>query len=352
MTTVVKSVEGLIGKTPIFEVVDSLIPTGKKLLLKIEAANPTFSIKDRTALAMMTRAEQAGHLRPGGTIIESTSGNLGKSLAMLGAARGYRIVVVIDPKVSPSIINWYKAFGAEVDVVTVPDATGGYQRPRIARVQELLALNPGAYWPNQYENLDNSEGHAALTGPEILADLHAVGADTLVGSVSTGGHLSGIATHLRREHSAAKIYAADVFGSAIFQKQFSPYLINGLGLSWRAANTKPDVLDGYFLISDQQAVSMCNRLAARHGLLVGGSSGVVTFAAIAALRNDRDTKTVLAVLPDSGVSYLTQYYDEDWRRSHAISIMSEDDLRADLERCTINPIVEEDIECQTLRIAS
>jgi cysteine synthase len=324
-----KDLRGLIGHTPVYELQDPLIPSGRRLYLKLEAFNPNLSVKDRTALGLIEAAVKRGALLPGGTIIESTSGNLGKSLAMLGAGMGFRVVVVVDPKVPKAILNWYRAYGAEVDLVDVPDGNGSFQRARIARVQELLRLHPGAYWPNQYDNLDNQEGHCNNTGPEVLSDANLFGAQAIVGSVSTGGHLCGIAKHVKRENPAIRVIAGDVQGSAIFGGAFKPYVINGLGLGWRAGNTRTDLIDAVVLGSDLHAISLCRLLAREHGLLVGGSSGIVLFAALAALRRGL-ADSALAILPDSGVSYLEQIYDDGWLKEHGIAPLDRESLDREL----------------------
>jgi cysteine synthase len=324
----------LIGHTPVYELRDPLIESGRKLYLKLESFNPNFSVKDRTALGLVEAAMEKGALAPGGTIIESTSGNLGKSLAMLGAGLGFKVVVVVDPKVPTAILNWYRAYGAEVDLVSVPDDTGSFQRARIARVQELLRLNPGAYWPNQYDNLDNQEGHCNHTGPEVLSDANLLGARAVVGSVSTGGHLCGIAKHVKRENPEMKVFAGDVHGSAVFGGPFKPYVINGLGLGWRAANTCTDVIDAVIRGSDLHAISLCRLLAREHGLLVGGSSGIVLFAALAALRCGL-ADSALAIMPDSGVSYLEQIYDDGWLEEHGIKPLDRTALDLELANADI-----------------
>lgn len=329
-----KDLRELIGHTPVYELQDPLIESGRKLYLKLESFNPNFSVKDRTALGLVEAAMKRGALAPGGTIIESTSGNLGKSLAMLGAGMGFRVVVVVDPKVPTSVLNWYRAYGAEVDLVEVPDDNGSFQRARIARVQELLRQNPGAYWPNQYDNLDNQEGHCNNTGPEVLSDANLFGARAIVGSVSTGGHLCGIAKHVKRENPAIKVIAGDVHGSAVFGGTFKPYVINGLGLGWRAGNTCTDVIDAVVHGSDLAAISLCRLLAREHGLLVGGSSGIVLFAALAALRHGL-TDSALAILPDSGVSYLDQIYDDGWVKAQGMTPLDRIGLDGELAKAEI-----------------
>ena len=325
-----------IGTTPVVPLPSSLVPPGRQLFMKVEYTNPNFSIKDRTALGLVQSALAGGKLAPGGTLIESTSGNLGKSLAMLGAILGFRVIVVVDPKVSASVLNWYRAYGAEVDLVERPDQSGGYQKARIARVQRLLEENPGAYWPNQYENLDNSDYHYATTGPEVMEDVRAIGADAVVGSVSTGGHLCGIGRWIKRDSPQTRVIASDIAGSCVFGGSFSPYLINGVGLSWRSANTDLSIFDGIVIASDVQSISVCHLVAREHGLLLGGSSGLVLFAALTALRQD-GIGSVLAILPDSGVNYLDQFYDKAWLAAKQVVPLSREQLAAELDAARIEP---------------
>src|SRR5438874_1548370 len=151
-TKIYRNVAECIGNTPVVEIHDSLIPKDKRLFVKLEYCNPGFSIKDRTALGLVKAAMAAGRLTKGGTLIESTSGNLGKSLALLGAVYGFRVIVVVDAKTSQSVIRWCEAYGAQMEIVTEMDENGGYQKTRVARVKKLLAQYPDAIWPNQYDN--------------------------------------------------------------------------------------------------------------------------------------------------------------------------------------------------------
>ena len=210
------AVSTLIGSTPTIELKHPLVPDGKKLLLKLEMFNPTCSIKDRTALGLVRRAFETGRLQRGGTLVESTSGNLGKSLAMLSASLGLKLIVVVDTKVSKSNLNWYKAFGAQVELISNAGTHGSLQKARIARVRELLDEYEGAYWPNQYDNRDNPDYHEAETAQEMLKEEF----DLLVGCVSTGGHLSGIARGIKNAQPSLKVLACDVAGSAIFGTPF------------------------------------------------------------------------------------------------------------------------------------
>ncbi len=321
-----KSILETIGSCPVLELSHSLVPSGKKLYLKLEQLNPNHSIKDRTALGLVLAALESGDLAPGGTLIESTSGNLGKSLAMIGAAMGLKVIVVVDPKVSSSAINWYKAYGAHVDLVTTPDGQGGYQRARIARVQQLLQEHPGAYWPNQYDNPHNPVYHEKVSAREFTS----LDYDVLVGCVSTGGHLSGIARGIKRERPQVKVLACDVVGSAVLGGSFSPYLLNGVGLAWRSANTDLDSFDYHSLIDDHHAISMCRILARESGLLLGGSAGLVAYGALQCLHGS-SASSALAIMPDSGTNYLDTLYDDHWLDEKRIQLQDVEALRQDLQ---------------------
>lgn len=321
----VSTVSELIGNTPVFSLVHPLVPEHKKLFLKLEQFNPNFSIKDRTALGLIQKAFESGRLKRGGTVIESTSGNLGKSLAMLSASMGFHLIVVVDPKVSRNSLNWFKSFGAEVDIVDVPDASGGYQTARVTRVRELLELYPGAYWTNQYDNADNPRYHETVTAKEFL-DLPV---DMIFGSVSTGGHFGGISKGLRAARPEIRSMACDVAGSAIFGTPFRPYLLNGLGLSWRAENTDLEDFDYLNSVTDQNAISLCRLIARDTGLLLGGSSGVVIFSALMALQL-KEVQSVMAIAPDSGINYLEQFYDDEWLAEKQVRLLSCDQLRQQL----------------------
>lgn len=310
-----------IGRTPVVEIRHPLVPVGKQLIAKLEYANPTFSIKDRTAKGLIERAMKKGALKPGGTIIESTSGNLGKSLAMLSSLMGFKMIAVVDPKVSRHNLNWYRAYGAEVDLVEDPGSHNSFQEARIARVQDLLKMHPHAYWPNQYENPDNMEYHQENTALEFADENF----DVLVGCLSTGGHMTGIAKGLRKVMPERKIMACDVTGSAIFGSPFSSYLLNGVGLAWKTQNTDLDSFHYLLQIDDAHAIATCHIMAAECGLLIGGSSGLNIFGALCALHNTSAT-TAMAIVADSGLNYLDQFYDDAWLESKGVTRMTCDEL--------------------------
>ena len=314
-----------IGNTPVVELKDSMIPKGKRLFVKLEYFNPSFSIKDRTALGLVKAAMASGRLARGGILVESTSGNLGKSLAMLGAVYGFRVIVVVDAKTSPAVIRWCEAYGAQIEMVRETDENGGYQKTRVARVKKLLEEYPGAIWPNQYDSEDNPAFHCSTTGEEIAALIAAVRIDAVVGSVSTGGHLCGISRKVREKWPGTTVIACDVQGSAVFGGPFHSYLVNGVGLSWRSRNTDLEVLDKVCISSDQEAISACRLLARESGLLVGGSGGLVICGSLAWLKQ-YSARSVVAIMPDTGANYLEHIYNDAWLEEKGISLLSRDEL--------------------------
>lgn len=304
-----------IGNTPTIRCEIPLVPEGKELFLQMEQYNPSLSVKDRTALGLITQAIESGKLKKGGRIIESTSGNLGKALSMIGAVMGIKVMVVIDPKIGKREENWMRALGAEVVLVSKPDAQGGYQKPRIAKVKELLARYPDAYWSNQYDNPDNPRTHYQTTGPELI-DLPV---DAVCGAVSTGGHLSGTAKYFKEKKPHVKIIACDVEGSAIFGDTFKPYLVGGVGLAWKSKNTDTSLFDATYTITDQQAISMCHYVARQCGILMGGSGGLACYGALKYLY-ESNVHSVLVIVPDTGTNYLNTIYDFAWLTEHQIAL--------------------------------
>ncbi|MBD1559758.1 pyridoxal-phosphate dependent enzyme [Vibrio sp. S9_S30] len=321
ITTICNNISETIGNTPIVKINHPLIPDGKKLFVKLEQFNPNLSIKDRTALGLIHEAFKSGRLKKGGTVIESTSGNLGKSLAMLGASMGFNVVIVVDPKVSSSALNWFKAFGATVILVTEKDSNGGYQSTRIEKVKEYLLKKPDTYWPNQYENSDNPTYHYNTTSKEVAS----MNVDLISGAISTGGHMSGIANGVKQLNDTILTVACDVVGSAILNKKFKPYLVNGAGLSWRSSNLDETNIDFTENISDEEAFTICHEMAKSNGILLGGSSGLSIMGALIGLQLDY-VNSAMAICPDTGVNYLDQFYDENWLEENNVNILSSEIL--------------------------
>jgi len=308
---IVNKVEQLIGNTPVFNF-ESLTTLCQRnsIFGKIEGFNIGGSIKDRTALGLLRWAEKERGLRPGMTIVESSSGNLGVALAMLCAKRGYTFKCVVDPKTPQHNVQAMKAFGAETILCTTTDSNGGYQIPRINLAKHLETTDSNIVNLNQYENNAAVEYHCKETAAEIIRQMGSV--DILVGCVSTGSHLSGISMAIKNHNPKAITVAVEPVGSVIFGGMSKPFLQNGTGLSFTPRNYKASVIDEEMKVNDIDAFSMCRKIASTEGLLIGGSSGAALHAAIHLKRQFKSPQKVLVILPDSGQKYLNTIFDDSW----------------------------------------
>ena len=303
-----------IGETPLVRLHRLPDPGGADVYLKLEGMNPSGSVKDRSALGMVEAAERSGELGAGVAIIESSSGNLGVALAQIGAVRGYRVIIVADRKASPGQLALMRAFGASIEMVT-GDPPGGLQRARWHRVRELASEHAPAFVPDQYANPMNTRAHEEGTGPELAAAL-GNRLTWVISGVSTGGHLSGVAHHLRP--LGVRIGAVDVDGSPLFQPAGKPYITNGIGLTWIPQNLDPSAIDQVFIASDICAFEGARALARYEGLLVGPSSGASAVAAIKIAADLSPDHAIVAIAPDRGDRYADTLLDDRWCRAHGI----------------------------------
>ncbi len=295
----VDSVLGTIGGTPHIRVA-RLFPDAQ-VWIKSERANPGGSIKDRIALAMIEAAEADGRLRPGGTIIEPTSGNTGIGLAMVAAVKGYRLVLVMPESMSVERRRLMQAYGATFDLT--PKELG--MKGAIARAEALVAEHPGAWTPQQFENPANIDVHVQTTAEEILADFPD-GIDVMITGVGTGGHITGAAQVLKRRFPKLKVYAVEPSQSPVISGgKPAPHPIQGIGAGFVPTNLHTDLLDGVIQIDGAVAKDWARRSAAEEGLLVGISSGA-TLAAIASKLPELDKDAViLGFNYDTGERYLS-----------------------------------------------
>ena len=293
--------------------VDLRDSVGVPLFLKCEGFNFARSIKLKAATEMVEGAERRGVLRPGMTIVESSSGNLGVALSMLAASRGYRFVCVTDAHCTVSSRRMMQALGAQVHVITEPKAVGGFLAARIEHVRELCAARPGTVWLNQYTNPDNSGAHYRRTGPELLAAFPGV--EILFVGAGTTGTLMGCARYLRDRGHPAKVVAVDVDGSVTFGGPSKVRKIPGLGTGIRPEQLDESLVDDVVIVAERETVSMCHELAS-HGFVFGGSTGTVVTGARRWLTRHRPGEDVVAVAiaPDLGEGYLDSVYDDDWVR--------------------------------------
>jgi cysteine synthase len=298
-----------------------------ELYLKLESCNPGGSIKEKNAVYLIHQAEQDGQLKPGGTIIESSSGNFGIGLAIAGAAKGYPVMIVIDAKTPMPMQRMLRAYGAKL--VEVPlhqaDAEGSMQVARMAKAAALAAEIPGAWYVCQHRNPRNPEVHALYTAREIEAAFNGA-PDAIVVGVSTAGQIAGIANFFRSHYPKTRIIGVDVAGSAIFGAPRHPYKMTGLGLSFVPPNFSVEMLDVAYNVTDQLAFSVCHALARQEGLLLGASTGAIVAAAIADAKTQGMPQRMLLLNPDRGDRYLETVYNPDWLLQQQISILSDSAL--------------------------
>lgn len=289
-----------IGHTPHLHL-KKLFPGADNVWIKLERANPAGSIKDRIAWAMVMDAEERGILKPGGTIIEPTSGNTGIGLAMVAAVRGYRLILVMPESMSVERRNIMKAYGAEIELT--PREKG--MKGSMAQAGELASRIENAWIPSQFDNPSNPAIHAATTAQEILDDFPG-GIDYLVTGVGTGGHISGVGRVLKEKIPGIRIYAVEPAGSPVISGgEPGPHGIQGIGAGFIPENLDRKVLDGTIAVEKEQAYAYARRAAREEGIFVGISSGA-SLAAVASLLESADRQsTILTFNYDGGERYLS-----------------------------------------------
>ena len=316
----------LVGDTPLVRISRLLrdlgLEEGQPLLLaKLEMLNPGGSVKDRIGLPMIEAAERAGLLKPGGTIIEPTSGNTGHGLAIAAALKGYRCIFVMADKQSAEKQQLLRAYGAQVVLCPTnvpPESPESYYSVAARLARDI----PGAFKPDQYWNTENPAAHERTTGPELW-DQTDGRITHFVASVGTGGTISGAARALKARNPAIVVVGADPEGSVLSGDIARPYLTEGVGEDFFPGTYDPTVVDRWIRVSDRDAFAMARRLTREEGILAGGSCGTAMVAALEVVREVADTPTgrdavVVVLLPDSGRSYLSKIYNDEWMRANGL----------------------------------
>ncbi|HEX6658540.1 MAG TPA: pyridoxal-phosphate dependent enzyme [Ilumatobacter sp.] len=329
-TQIADSVIDLIGGTPLVRMKRTMeleqLPA--VLAMKMETTNPGGSSKDRPALEMILAAERDGSLRPGGTIVEPTSGNTGVGLAIVAAQRGYQCMFVMTDKVAPEKVSLLRAYGAEV--VVCPVAVAPEDPRSYYRVAERLTQERNAFRPNQYANPNNPLSHTKTTGPEIW-DQTAGRITHFVAGAGTCGSITGTARFLKERNREIRVIAADPEGSVFSGGSGRPYLVEGVGEDFFPDAWEPELYDEVIAITDEESFLTARRVSRTEGILIGGSGGLAVAAAIRVARAADPESIVVVLNPDSGRGYLSRVFDDNWMANYGFLVECQECVAAVLD---------------------
>ena len=312
-----------VGNTPLVRLRRMTAERGVKatILVKPEFLNPTGSVKDRMAVYLLDQAVERGELKPGGTIVEATSGNTGAAVAMYAAAHGYKAILTIPDKMSAEKVDTLRAFGAEVHIcpTAVPgDSPESYYET----AKRIHDETPNSYLVGQYFNLDNIEAHYRLTGPEIWRQT-AGQIDVIVGGIGTGGTLSGVAKYLKEQNSEIEVVAVDPVGSVYYQYHrdktlIEPhqYQVEGIGDDLLCPTVDFSMIDKIYQVTDTECFLATRELTRKAGIFGGGSSGAAVHVALKHAADLDEDRMVVVILPDGGFKYISKIFNDDWMRKH------------------------------------
>ena len=320
---VYESVLDLIGRTPLVKMARITSPGMATIYAKLENLNPGGSVKDRMAFNMVRRAEEAGLLKPGATLVESTSGNTGLGLAMTAAVKGYKCICTMPDKMSKEKVDMLKAFGAKV-VITRTDLPHDHPESYVEQAKRIAKETPGGFYTDQYYNMDNPEAHYLTTGPEIWEDTDGK-IDCLVGGIGTGGTISGTGKYLKEKAAEAgrevRVVCPDPQGS-IYHDEFYKgksensgiYRVEGIGHDFMVGTLDFSVVDDVINVSDKDSFLTARRLAREEGIFVGGSTGTAMYGALQMAKELGPNKIVVVIFCDNGDRYLSKFFDDDWMK--------------------------------------
>lgn len=310
-----------IGRTPLVKLNKVVGNDAATVLVKCEFMNPSGSIKDRMARHIIEQAEKNGDLKPGGVIVENTSGNTGLGLAMVGAVKGYRCIFTMPDKMSTEKVNMLKAFGAEV-VITPTDVPGDSPEHYVNTAKRIASETPGAYYVDQYHTQLNIDAHYHSTAPEIWEQTGGE-FDYFVAGTGTGGTASGVGRFLKEKGGKVKVLGVDPIGSVHYHYFHTGtlttphvYKVEGIGEDILCGAMDFEAVDDIVQTNDEEAFIMARRLVREEGLFCGGSSGAIVHAAVELAKKIGPGKTIVAVLTDSGSRYITKYLSDAWMKDH------------------------------------
>jgi cystathionine beta-synthase len=311
-----------IGGTPIVQLNQVTKDSPHKFFAKVECFNPGGSVKDRIAMAIIGEAEKRGDLKPGGTIIEATSGNTGLGLALVSAVKGYRCIFVMPDKISEEKRAILRAYGARV-VITQSGVEPEDPRSYLSVAQRLVKETPNCFYANQYHNPDNVNLHYQTTGPEIWKQMNG-NIDVFVAGAGTGGTISGCGRFLKEKNPNIKIVCADPVGSILYDLFYhkkvitpaAPYKVEGVGEDMLPENTHLNVMDDFEQVSDEESFKMTRRLIAEEALCVGPSSAMALVGAMKYAKKLEKPSRILVVFPDNGRAYLSKAFNDTWMQEN------------------------------------
>lgn len=316
-----ENVLGLIGNTPLVKINNITKQYGIKaqVYAKMESLNPGYSVKDRIGISMINDAEEKGILKPGGTIIEATSGNTGIGLALVAAVRGYRCIFVMTDKVSIEKRRYLKAIGADV-VICSAAAKYGSPEHYVSTAKRIAEETPNSFYPDQYNHPANPLAHYRTTGPEIWEATEGK-ITHFVASIGTGGTISGTSRYLKEKNPNIKVIGGDPYGS-IFKlyketgqvPEATPYLVEGIGQNIPVGNADIKIIDEIINITDRESFELSRQLGKQEGIFCGGSTGTIFAAALRVAKNLDENGLVVFIVCDTGEHYLTKHHSDEWMK--------------------------------------